>query len=131
MLGQLHASNINVSMVVRSRSSLARRVRISVRFRVISYATIRRMVQQECLSCGSTRLPQLLRASLTLDSTAARDKVYALLGHAENREYLGIVPDYTKRVCETYMEVTRSVLRTYGRLNFLCINTNSAPPLPS
>lgn len=57
--------------------------------------------------------------------------MYALLSLAEDREELGIVPDYTKPLSEVYADVTRNVLRTSGKPNLLCLNTNSERPLPS
>ena len=66
-----------------------------------------------------------------MEATDPRDKVYALLSLADDREKLGIVPDYTKSVNEVYTDVTRIVLRTSGRLDLLCVNTNSERLIPS
>ncbi|KAL8687732.1 MAG: hypothetical protein Q9218_006183 [Villophora microphyllina] len=123
--------NLTDLLVAQWGSALARRVKISVMFRVAHYPTVRQLVQHDCQYCGRTTLSGLLRKSLVLQSTDARDKVYALLGLAEDREELGIVPDYTKSVSEIYTEVTRSVLRTTGRLDLLCFNTNSDNDIPS
>lgn len=125
-LGQLQAAtNPEDMMLTPGRTALAQRVATSVLYRVSSYAYMRRLVQHECLLCGSTKLAQLLRGSLILEATDARDKVYALLSLAEDREELSIVPDYTKPLDEVYTDVARNVLRTSGRLDLLCLNTNS------
>ena len=131
-LGQLQAaSNPEDMMFAPSRMGLAPRVVVSVLYRVSSYAYMRQMVRHECLLCGPPKLTRLLRGSLILEATDARDKVYALLGLADDREKLGIVPDYTKSLSEVYTDVTRNVFRTSGELNLLCFNTNSERLLPS
>lgn len=131
-LGQLQAAtNPKDMMLALWRTTLAQRVAVSVSYRVSSYAYMRQMVRHECLLCGSPKLAQLLRGSLILEATDARDKVYALLSLADDREKVGIVPDYTKSVNEVYADVTRNVLRTSGRLDLLCVNTNSERLIPS
>lgn len=69
--------------------------------------------------------------SIFLEATDARDKVYALLSLAEDREELGIVSDYTKPLNKVCTDVTRNVLRTSGRLDLLCLNNNSERLLSS
>ena len=128
-MGQLQdATKQKDSMLATWRTTTAGRVATSVSYRVSTLAGMRRMFRQEWLSpesSGSPRLAQLLRGSLTLEATDARDKVYALLSLADDREELGLVPDYTKSLNEVYTDVTRNVNRTTGSLNLLCINTNS------
>ena len=128
-MGQLQAATKQKDTLLATwRTTMAGRVAVSVLYRVSTHAGMRRMFRQEWYSpesSGSPRLAQLLRTSLTLEATDARDKVYALLGLADDREKLGIVPDYTKSLNQVYADVTRNVNRTTGRLDLLCINTNS------
>ncbi|KAH6708748.1 heterokaryon incompatibility protein-domain-containing protein [Leptodontidium sp. MPI-SDFR-AT-0119] len=59
----------------------------------------------------------LLRMCHILNSKNAKDKVYALLGVAHDRDQMGIVPDYTKTEAEVYTDVAMRLIQTDSNLD--------------
>jgi hypothetical protein len=64
---------------------------------------------------------ELLRACGDFDATDPRDKVYALLGIAEDADRLGISADYSKSPTILFTQVAEALLRKYG-VNILSFN---------
>ncbi|OCK81312.1 HET-domain-containing protein [Lepidopterella palustris CBS 459.81] len=64
-------------------------------------------------------LLQLLRRSHSFQSTDARDKIFALIGMARDREDLGIEPAYHKPARDIYIETAVKILDTESTLDLL------------
>ena len=115
----------------RSMPWYMRRAIVSAGYRAGSYTEIRRRVRRECSLCLPPDLAHLLTRTLILNCTDPRDKVYALLGLAGNRDKLNIVPDYFLSLEQVYTDTMWRMIQISGRLDLLCFNANSHNPLPS
>ena len=86
------------------------------------------------LTCVGT-INQRRHGPHNLDSTDPRDKIFALLGLAFDREDLrkrGIVPDYTKECAEIYTSTMAALLeKGYLSLLSFCQSQRQLPNLPS
>ncbi|KAF2249482.1 hypothetical protein BU26DRAFT_519534 [Trematosphaeria pertusa] len=69
-------------------------------------------------------LQKLLFSFDSWNATDKRDKVYALLGLAED---IGLVPDYTKPTQQVFLETVASILACTGNLNFICQDSIDDP----
>lgn len=67
---------------------------------------------------GGDSLLHLASATLSTNSTDARDKIFALIGLAGDRSY-GMVPDYSRSETEVFSEFARSVIVAENNLNIL------------
>jgi Heterokaryon incompatibility protein (HET) len=82
-------------------------------------------------------LESLLRNTISLESSDARDKVYGILGVASKEDQKALQADYTKSTTEVYTDVMMHCFQRSGKLDLLCFNTNSpsaekrSNPLPS
>jgi hypothetical protein len=83
---------------------------------------------------GRLDMPLLyyLASCIDMDSTDPRDKVYAFLGIASDREKLGIVPNYAATVSEVYLDAAARILQTAQHLDLLNnVQTIKSVELPS
>ncbi|KAK5660592.1 hypothetical protein OQA88_13154, partial [Cercophora sp. LCS_1] len=73
-----------------------------------------------------------LRTGMGYKATNPRDYVYALLGLAEDRKTLGIIPDYTQPVEDAFADVTRRLVANgYTNALAFALSTKLTPNLPS
>ncbi|KAG7284760.1 hypothetical protein NEMBOFW57_009371 [Staphylotrichum longicolle] len=73
-----------------------------------------------------------LRSGMGYKATDPRDYVYALLGLAEDREALGIIPDYTQPVEDVFTDVTRRLVANgYTDSLAFALSTKATTGLPS
>jgi Heterokaryon incompatibility protein (HET) len=87
---------------------------------------------------SSKRLSVLLRNTTHLRSTDARDKVYALLGIANEQDRQVLLPDYSKPLGQVLIETMAHILLSEGRLDLFSFvvvsqkhNRQSVAGLPS
>lgn len=78
-------------------------------------------------------LRELLYTFQSWNATDERDKVFGLLGLAED---IGIVPDYKKSTSDVFIEAATAVIKNSQTLNFICNDQvdkvkEGAAPLPS
>lgn len=77
-------------------------------------------------------LYQLLRTCHSLASHDPRDKIYALLGLAKDRQRLSIIPDYSKPVANVFIETATKLLTTYPTLDlFSSVRGDKTIDLPT
>lgn len=82
---------------------------------------------------GDQKLLTLLEDNRRSESSDPRDKVYAMLSFATDVEDTQLRPDYSKSVCEVYIDVVIWSVQTYGHLDFLgyCTPFEPSHGLPS
>ena len=77
-------------------------------------------------------LQLLLQKCQSMASTDPRDRVYALLNIARDRETLGIIPNYELSVANVYVDVAARILKSDSHLDLLSsVNGKKSVPLPS
>ena len=77
-------------------------------------------------------LSQLLRRTHNFQSGDPRDKIYSLLGLADDRDIIGIVPDYSLPVREVFVDATIRILRADPALEILSsVRNDKVLDLPS
>lgn len=93
------------------------------------------MIREHAQKVSPTRsIFRLLMATLGLDATDPRDKIFALVGLAPEKDRSALSPDYSKSTALVYAETTKHVITSTGNLDILSFNTNSQnteSPLPS
>ena len=105
--------------------TLAFQTRISVLHQTQGYSLTRLHMQTKA---PSMNLGLLLQSSLTLDFSDPRDKVYALLSLAREKDRLALIPDYSLSTTQVYIKTILHLVNTTGKLDMLCLNTNSSNP---
>lgn len=78
-------------------------------------------------------LLELLDVAASLNVTDARDKIFALLGIAEDTPKLGLAPNYFLSTADTFSYCTKQLISTSQRLDALayCYLANEDPNQPS
>ncbi len=75
---------------------------------------------------------ELLQWCHVISSTDARDKIYAVLGLACDRNQLGIIPDYGASAAQVYRDTAVRILETHSTLDILgSAHSNKSLELPS
>ncbi|KAF8849459.1 HET-domain-containing protein, partial [Acephala macrosclerotiorum] len=78
------------------------------------------------------RLSQLLRRFHSFRSSDPRDKIYAFLGMADDRDRLGIVPNYSRPIRDVYTEAAICIINADRTLDVLSsVRADKSLDLPS
>jgi hypothetical protein len=107
-----HASNMLANM------SIQQRVAISANYRTQTFLSTRKNLKKMSIY-------KLLVNTMTLNATDARDKVFALIGLAVEKDRQKLAPDYSKSVAQVYAETAKHIITSTGLLDILSFNTNS------
>jgi hypothetical protein len=78
-------------------------------------------VSDLCLAIGDYSINSLIDNSKHSVCSDPRDKIYALLSLLQNPSEIGIEPDYTKSVYQTYQDATLSLIESSNTLQILVV----------
>ncbi|KAL9115308.1 MAG: hypothetical protein Q9187_007315 [Circinaria calcarea] len=92
-------------------------------FCTLTYITMREDIQRN----STLNLGRLLRTTLTLECSDARDKVFALLSLAHPIDRLGCKPDYSLPLTTVYTNTMLHLILTSRKLDMLSFQTASDP----
>jgi Heterokaryon incompatibility protein (HET) len=93
-------------------------------------AIIRKSQQQN--PTGERLITLLRNATNKFSSTDPRDKIYALLGLATEKDREAILIDYSKPVVDIYTETVQHIIYSEQKLQIIgCIHSSKRPLLPS
>ena len=108
------------SQMKNTNDPVAAMVRNTVKATAVALLNVRRDLSPDN---PMSSLEMLLKRTMRFYATDPRDKVFALLGLANERDRLEIVPDYSKNLEQVYAEL--AVYLISGNINMIYFNTNS------